>query len=162
MNDIPFGIIYAMTNPAMPGLIKIGHSTHLNVGKRAAELSANTGVPLPFESEISIPVEYPKEREAEIHKRLARYRVSQDREFFRIEYFCALHVIADVLWLPYHKVADPKHLHLDLLEFMRSYVAHMRQMSEKYPSRVKHSSFLTVLEAKIQEYVLGLPETKSD
>lgn len=159
MSDIPFGIVYVLTNPAMPGLIKIGHSTHLNVEKRAAELSANTGVPLPFEGDFSVPVEYPRQREADIHTRLAQYRVSPDREFFRIEYLNALHVVADVLWTTYHRAADPKDPRLDLLQFMRCYLAHMRQMHDKHPSKVKYSRLVTVLEAKVQMYAFEQSQT---
>lgn len=158
MSDIPIGIVYVMTNPAMPGLIKIGHSTHLNVEKRATELSANTGVPLPFEGDFSVPVEYPRQREADIHARLAHYRVSPDREFFRIEYLNALHVVADVLWSTYHRAADPRDPCLDLLQFMRSYLAHMRQMHDKYPSKIKYSSLVTVLEATVQKYAFEQAE----
>lgn len=41
-------IIYVLTNEAMPGLVKIG-LTNDNIESRIGQLSAATGVPLPFE-----------------------------------------------------------------------------------------------------------------
>jgi hypothetical protein len=41
------GIIYILTNEAMPGYIKIGKTGDL--GTRVKDLSRATGVPLPFE-----------------------------------------------------------------------------------------------------------------
>ncbi len=40
-------IVYVLTNPTMPGLIKIGRTTNLE--QRVKSLSSDTGVPLPFE-----------------------------------------------------------------------------------------------------------------
>ncbi len=42
------GIVYILTNPAMPNLVKIGMTTRLEVGIRMSELYT-TGVPVPFE-----------------------------------------------------------------------------------------------------------------
>ena len=42
------GIIYVLTNEAMPGYIKIGKTT-TSVEQRILELSRATAVPLPFE-----------------------------------------------------------------------------------------------------------------
>ena len=41
------GWVYVLTNPAMPGLVKIG-LTSRNPQVRAAELTQATGVPAPF------------------------------------------------------------------------------------------------------------------
>ena len=45
---IRVGYVYIMTNPAMPGLVKIG-STTLLPDERARQLSSSTGVPRPFQ-----------------------------------------------------------------------------------------------------------------
>jgi hypothetical protein len=42
------GIIYLLTNPDMPGIIKIGKSTQEDVKSRMQQLY-HTGVPLPFD-----------------------------------------------------------------------------------------------------------------
>ena len=42
------GIVYVLTNEAMPGIVKIGRTSGDTVERRVAELSRATGVPLPF------------------------------------------------------------------------------------------------------------------
>jgi len=42
------GIVYVLTNPTMPGLVKIGKTSRDSVMARLSELYT-TGVPLPFE-----------------------------------------------------------------------------------------------------------------
>lgn len=73
--------VYILTNPSMPGLIKIG-STEKVAHERAEELYT-TGVPTPFEVVYSIPSEYPKSLEDILHKKFKQYRINKDREFFR-------------------------------------------------------------------------------
>ena len=43
-----YGIVYLLTNPVMPGLVKIGMTTQEDIDKRMKELYT-TGVPVPFE-----------------------------------------------------------------------------------------------------------------
>ena len=42
------GIVYVLTNPAMPGIVKIGRTTRGSIDVRLNELYS-TGVPVPFE-----------------------------------------------------------------------------------------------------------------
>ncbi len=42
------GIIYLLTNPAMPDIVKIGKTSRIDIKVRIAELYS-TGVPLPFD-----------------------------------------------------------------------------------------------------------------
>ena len=42
------GIVYVLTNPAMPGLVKIGKTARDSIDARLNELYS-TGVPVPFE-----------------------------------------------------------------------------------------------------------------
>ena len=42
------GIVYVLTNSVMPGLVKIGMTTRLDIDTRMKELYS-TGVPVPFE-----------------------------------------------------------------------------------------------------------------
>ena len=82
---VPIGYVYLLSNPALSGIIKIGHTKRADVSIRAEELSSSTSIPLPFVIEGSWLVENPSQWEARIHTRLAFCRVAKDREFFRIE-----------------------------------------------------------------------------
>lgn len=78
-------IVYALTNPAMPGLVKIGATNSTNVLERMKSLHS-TGVPEPFECVIAWEVEGCPARDVEkiLHKVLHQYRLRSRREFFRI------------------------------------------------------------------------------
>ncbi|WP_305968308.1 MULTISPECIES: GIY-YIG nuclease family protein [unclassified Mameliella] len=77
------GYVYALSNEAMPGLVKIGMTTG-NPIKRAQELY-QTGVPVPFIVEHSVRIPNAREAEAYVHGALAECRISNRREFFRCE-----------------------------------------------------------------------------
>jgi hypothetical protein len=81
------GLIYVLTNEAMPGLVKIGLTTD-SVESRIANLSSNSGVPLPFECHFAaaVPddVNLPK-LEKTLHQLFAEHRVNPKREFFKVE-----------------------------------------------------------------------------
>lgn len=79
------GHVYILSNPALAGLVKIGHTKKADVNIRANELSSSTSIPLPFVVEDSWLVENPMQWELRIHARLAFCRVAKEREFFRIE-----------------------------------------------------------------------------
>ena len=76
------GFLYLMTNPAMPGLVKIGMTTR-SPEERAQEL-ASTGVPMPFHVAAAWPVDDVRAAERGAHEALARYRVNDQREWFRV------------------------------------------------------------------------------
>ena len=76
------GYVYILVNDSMPGLIKIG-KTARNSRTRARELSNSTGVPTPFEVAFELSSKNYEKLESEIHIKLAKYRVSQNREFFK-------------------------------------------------------------------------------
>ncbi len=79
------GFIYVLSNPSMPGLLKIG-VTEGRVENRIKELSRPTGVPTPFRGEFHLPVyEIPRDAERRVHKHLDPWRDSNHREFFRID-----------------------------------------------------------------------------
>ena len=73
--------VYILSNPSMPGLIKIG-KTEKTAHERAEELYT-TGVPEPFSIAYSIPSQYPEILEDILHKKFKQYRINKDREFFR-------------------------------------------------------------------------------
>lgn len=79
-----YGLIYMLTNEAMPGIVKIGKTTR-DAEARIRELYT-TGVPLPFECLCAcrVPVAHLDELEKAIHSAFATNRVSANREFFRI------------------------------------------------------------------------------
>lgn len=80
-------IIYVLTNEAMPGLVKIGLTTD-SVESRIANLSASTGVPLPFECHFAaeIPEGVNLEKiEKTLHQLFAEHRINPRREFFKVE-----------------------------------------------------------------------------
>jgi len=75
------GIIYVLTNPAMPDLIKIGKTTNLD--QRLSSLYS-TGVPLPFECIYAKEVEDMDFVETKLHAAFDSKRLNNRREFFKI------------------------------------------------------------------------------
>jgi len=88
------GFIYVLTNEHMPNLVKIGMSRR-PVEERVKELSANTGVPSPFEIQAYYPSTDPEAHEASVHQRLEQFRVPA-REFFKCDVRQALSVVRAV------------------------------------------------------------------
>jgi T5orf172 domain len=87
--------LYVMSNPSMPGLVKIG-KTATSPKQRRLELHS-TGVPTPFVLELSVEVDDCHASERAAHSALAKYRVTDNREFFRISVSKALQVILPVI-----------------------------------------------------------------
>ena len=77
------GIVYVLTNPAMPRMVKIGR-TGREIGARLSDLYI-TGVPLPFECEYAARGKEQNEVESAFHLAFGPYRVNPKREFFNIE-----------------------------------------------------------------------------
>lgn len=77
------GFIYLLTNRSMPGRVKVG-LTSKHPALRAAELSAATAIPEPFEVAAYWDVPSCREAEAEVHRMLATEKVSAQREFFEL------------------------------------------------------------------------------
>jgi len=50
-----YGIVYLLTNPVMPGVVKIGMTTREDMDARMRELYS-TGVPVPFECRFACRV----------------------------------------------------------------------------------------------------------
>jgi hypothetical protein len=74
-------IVYVLTNPAMPGLVKIGFATDLVV--RLKQLDT-TGLPLPFECFYAAEVTDCRRVERALHEAFDDHRVRKSREFFRL------------------------------------------------------------------------------
>ena len=77
------GIVYILTNPAMPGLVKIG-KTSRNALTRMSELYS-PGVPFPFECVMAREVKDAGEAEKKLHTIFQNSRVNANREFFEID-----------------------------------------------------------------------------
>jgi hypothetical protein len=77
-------IVYVLTNPAIPGLVKIGKTSQEDVSVRLAQLYS-TGVPVPFKLEFACKVENADEVEKALHIAFSSARPNPSREFFEIE-----------------------------------------------------------------------------
>ena len=76
------GVVYVLTNQAMPGLVKIG-LTSTSIEQRMRELDT-TGVPLPFECFAAWDVADATVAESALHVAFGDHRLRERREFFRI------------------------------------------------------------------------------
>lgn len=77
------GIVYILTNDAMPGIIKIG-ITEDSVESRIKSLD-NTSLPLPFRFYFAIESKRYKEIEKLAHDAFSTFRIRENREFFKID-----------------------------------------------------------------------------
>ncbi|MBK6819510.1 MAG: GIY-YIG nuclease family protein [Bacteroidetes bacterium] len=80
------GIVYVLTNPAMPGIIKIGRTNQEDVKYRMSQLYS-TGVPLHFECVYAAKVSNYEKVEKALHIAFGLDRLNPNREFFEIEAF---------------------------------------------------------------------------
>ena len=80
-----YGIVYLLTNPCMPGLVKIGMTRQEDLEKRMKELYT-TGVPVPFECQFACKVNNKDcaKIEKALHTAFDPQRVNKNREFFKI------------------------------------------------------------------------------
>ena len=88
------GYVYVLSNPSMPGLVKIGR-TERDPETRRVELSKATGVPTPFRLEYSQFFEDCHLAEKAVHNDLQRLgqRANDGREFFRVTVVQAVGVL---------------------------------------------------------------------
>ena len=78
------GIIYILTNRAMPDYIKIGFTARADIKARLKELYS-TGVPFPYELHYAVKVTDAKNTETMLHQIFSVHRENMDREFFRMD-----------------------------------------------------------------------------
>jgi hypothetical protein len=74
-------IVYLLTNPSMPDLVKIGRTTDLEA--RLRQLSTHSGVPVPFECFFACEVADSAKVERALHDAFGDHRINSKREFFR-------------------------------------------------------------------------------
>lgn len=78
------GLVYVLTNPVMPGLVKIGCTDSDDASVRIAQLYT-TGVPVPFNIEFAARVDDVVGVESALHRAFAPNRINPKREFFRLD-----------------------------------------------------------------------------
>jgi hypothetical protein len=76
--------IYILSNSTIPDALKIGY-TNLTPELRAKQISSSTGVVVPFKVEWAFKCFDGNRMENEIHEALKEYRISNQREFFRVD-----------------------------------------------------------------------------
>ena len=82
--EIENNIVYVLSNPAMPGLVKIGKTNSQDIKTRMSQLYT-TGVPLPFDCEYACKVKDCTQVEKAFHNAFGNIRINDKREFFEIE-----------------------------------------------------------------------------
>ena len=83
-NNPALQIVYVLTNPTMPGLVKIGKTTQEEVDVRMKQLFS-TGVPVPFDCAFACHVPDAAAVERALHHAFENTRINPTRDFFRIE-----------------------------------------------------------------------------
>lgn len=77
------GYVYILSNPTMPGIVKIGKTVRAPEA-RLKELNSATGVAMPFNLETVVETKNPSLTERIIHEHLSSRRINQRREFFEV------------------------------------------------------------------------------
>ena len=75
--------VYILSNPTSPGLLKIGYTKKLPE-ERAKQISAATGVAMPYKVEWAYQCFNGETVEREVHHKLKPFRVNNNKEFFQI------------------------------------------------------------------------------
>src|SRR5690349_3685288 len=86
------GIVYILTNPAIPNMIKIGMSNAEDVKSRMAQLYTS-GVPLPFDCVYAARVPNCERVEKALHIAFGPNRINPRREFFEVDPAQAIAII---------------------------------------------------------------------
>lgn len=87
------GFVYFLTNPSMPGILKIGCSS--KPLERCKQLSSATCLPTPFKMELYQFVLDMQRVEQTIHRMFDHFRVNDNREFFRMSPGLAIETFSD-------------------------------------------------------------------
>jgi hypothetical protein len=92
--------VYILTNPAIPGLLKIGY-TGGTAADRAAEISRGTGVPSPYAVHWhmeTVSTESAYDVEQAVHRKLTHQRHNRAREFFTTPIAVAIDTIERIAY----------------------------------------------------------------
>lgn len=79
------GWLYILSRRDEPDILKIGMTTR-SVAERVKEINSATGVLKPYSVRSAYKVECVRKTEKIVFKRLADYRIREDREFFQIPF----------------------------------------------------------------------------
>jgi hypothetical protein len=107
MSQANIGIVYCLTIPRMPGIVKIGF-TSKTMEQRLKDLD-NTSVVEPFQLYYAGKVRNPMSVEKKIHDIYREFRVRSNREFFEVDEDQVKRVIqlAEIASLGAEDVAEP-------------------------------------------------------
>lgn len=94
--DFMAGWVYILSNPSMPDLLKIGY-TEKDPKSRAKEISQDTGVPSEFVVDYQVYSSRPYDLEQKTHSVLYKYRINNNREFFRCSHEIAIEAIKQAI-----------------------------------------------------------------
>lgn len=100
------GWVYIISNPSMPGIIKVGYSTN-HPRARAKELKT-TGIPTAYKVIFSVVVDNPYELEQKVHNHLRKYR--KGGEWFTCSSAVAAAAIKELYSGAYHNDVDYKNI----------------------------------------------------
>ena len=90
------GWIYILSTRELGDMLKIGMTTR-SVEQRVSEINSATGVAIPFGVRRCWYVHDPEKMEKAVHQKLAKYRLRNDREFFRVPFAIAVTEISSVV-----------------------------------------------------------------
>ena len=99
------GFIYVLSNPSMPGLVKIGKSS--NIARDRARALRTTGVPTPFNVEFEASCRNADEVERRAHRYAQSARVDDAREFFALALSEAVHHVLDAVTFEWNQFDGP-------------------------------------------------------
>ena len=147
------GMVYGLSNPYMPGLIKIGRST--NIVQRIVDLSRPTGVPGTFVLEFAKSVTNSSEKERQLHSILSDKRV-KDSEFFKAtsEEVRALFALMEGDWITPADVAPDRVTPIKVTPVSAATIADapVRQKAKKHRTEIPHPELHEILEDGQQVY----------
>lgn len=79
------GVVYILSNPAMPGLVKIGHVGAPQRLKSRMSALYKSGVPVPFVCEFALQVDDARKLEKRLHRLFKGASINTKREFFKAD-----------------------------------------------------------------------------
>lgn len=94
------GYVYVLSNPSMPGIVKIGRS--VAGGKSRARDMYQTGVPEPFILEFEVLCDDYVNAEAAAHDLLVHHRLNNSREFFTVDAHIAKRAVLKAAAAEFH------------------------------------------------------------
>ncbi|WP_299075861.1 GIY-YIG nuclease family protein [uncultured Paraglaciecola sp.] len=106
------GYVYVLSNPVMPGIVKIGRSMHGGKGRADALYRNDTGVAKPFVVEHEIYVKDCVALEKAVHAAFSMFRINKSREFFettpdRVFFWLMAHLVTESGGEVSRKPSDP-------------------------------------------------------